>query len=414
VLNRLESASAGGSTAGYNYDLFGRLDTRHLRHPGAADQHLRRVRQHHLPRPGNAAGGLDTTSYTYDPLGRQVSRTTPAGVTTQYAYLGLSSQPVSETGPAGQPSRTYDYTPAGMRLSQTTTPSGGTSITGYYSYNGHADVEAVTGASGTTTSTYGYTAYGDPVTGMFTGNDKNTATPARISSVSSPTGVFQYFGSFSGPWPFRMTMQARVCVTDVAHVVRAARGGTAVRVSDIEDSVYDGLRALDWRRYLCAMWILCGELRVLYEGWLEDAERSLMASTLEIVRDVVIVGEVTTDMAWAAAKLSARWQAWRRTALRLPWVSSGQWNAWVVFADLTAEIAGTCMRYEATERLDSAATERWREFQGRARFIDPDEEIDDASPMAQTLSLFQRVVAGVSHMPESEWDPVKVHARLLG
>lgn len=188
-----------------------------------------------------------------------------------------------------------------------------------------------------------------------------------------------------------------------------------MRVSDIEDSVYDGLRALDWRRYLCAMWILCGELRALYEGWLEDAERSLMASTLEIVRDVVIMGEVTTDMARAAAKLSARWQAWRAERPGgLPWVTPGQWNAWVVFADLTAEVAGTRKRYEATERLDNAATERWREFQGRARFIDPDEEIDDASPMAQTLSLFQRVVAGVGHMPESEWDPVRVQAGLLG
>lgn len=188
-----------------------------------------------------------------------------------------------------------------------------------------------------------------------------------------------------------------------------------MRVWDTEESVYNGLRALDWRRYLCAMWILCGELRTLYEGWLEDAERSLMASTLELVRDGVIVGEVTADMARTAAKLSARWQAWlAERSCGLPFVDSGQWNAWVVFADLTAEVAGTCKRYEATERLDNAATERWREIQGRARFIDPDEEIDDASPMAQTLSLFQHVVAGVGQMPESRWDPVEVRARLLG
>jgi hypothetical protein len=168
------------------------------------------------------------------------------------------------------------------------------------------------------------------------------------------------------------------------------------------------------------MWILCGELRELYADRLTGAEGSLMASTLEMVRDVVIVGEVTTDMARAAAKLSARWQAWlAERPCALPWVDSGQWNTWVVFADLTAEVAGTCKRYEATERLDNAATERWRELQGRARFIDPDEEIDGASPMARTLSLFRRVVTGVTEMREAgmrktQWDPVKIRMHLLG
>jgi hypothetical protein len=69
-----------------------------------------------------------------------------------------------------------------------------------------------------------------------------------------------------------------------------------VRVFDVKNSVYEGLHAMDWRRYLCAMWILCGELRALNEGWLEDGERSLMASTLEVVRDVVIVGGHNGDV----------------------------------------------------------------------------------------------------------------------
>jgi hypothetical protein len=186
-------------------------------------------------------------------------------------------------------------------------------------------------------------------------------------------------------------------------------------VYEVEESVYEGLRAMGWRRYLCAMWILCSELRTLYEGWLEDAERMLMASTLAMVRDVVIVGQVTTKTSRDAAALSRRWQAWRsERPSGLPRVNPGQWNALAVFADLTAEVAGTCPRYQATEWLDSAATERWREFHGRARFLDPDEEIDDATPLAQTLSLFQRVVAGIGHMPESEQDPVKMQAQLLG
>lgn len=73
-------------------------------------------------------------------------------------------------------SKAYDYTPSGARLSQDTAGGSGATGYGYYSYNGHSDVEAVNGASGTTTATYGYTAYGNPVTSMFTGADQNDAT----------------------------------------------------------------------------------------------------------------------------------------------------------------------------------------------------------------------------------------------
>jgi RHS repeat-associated protein len=72
--------------------------------------------------------------------------------------------------------KTYTYTPGGERLSQASTSSG-TTTTGYYSYNDHNDVEAVTGSQGTTTSTYGYTAYGQPIASQFTGADKNNANP---------------------------------------------------------------------------------------------------------------------------------------------------------------------------------------------------------------------------------------------
>jgi RHS repeat-associated protein len=137
----------------------------------------------------NASGGLDTTSYTYDPMGRLTSQTTSAGATTQYSYLGLSGDLVTETGPAGQPPKSYDYTPGGMRISQTTTSADGTPATGYYTYDAHSDVEAVTGSSGKTTETYGYTAYGDPVAKMFTGADKNTTSP---SSTAQPDNVYRF------------------------------------------------------------------------------------------------------------------------------------------------------------------------------------------------------------------------------
>ena len=72
--------------------------------------------------------------------------------------------------------KSYTYTPDGQRISQATT-SNGTTTPGYYSYNDHADVEAVTGTAGTTTATYGYTAYGQPVSGQFTGADKTNINP---------------------------------------------------------------------------------------------------------------------------------------------------------------------------------------------------------------------------------------------
>jgi len=73
--------------------------------------------------------------------------------------------------------KSYDYTPGGMRLSQSSHNSDGTTANGYYSYNDHSDVEAVTGASGGTKTTYGYTAYGQDDKTQFTGADKTAPQP---------------------------------------------------------------------------------------------------------------------------------------------------------------------------------------------------------------------------------------------
>jgi RHS repeat-associated protein len=172
--DRLLSAAANGSTANYNYDPLGRLDTVNS---GATqiqsntyDGFDNLITHSQL----NSSGGTDTTNYTYDPLNRQASQQVNGGATTQLAYLGLSSQLITEAG--GSVPKSYTYTPAGERLSQTST-SNGTTSTGFYSYNDHSDVEAVTKSSGTTTSTYGYTAYGQPIGSQFTGADKNNVNP---------------------------------------------------------------------------------------------------------------------------------------------------------------------------------------------------------------------------------------------
>jgi RHS repeat-associated protein len=186
---QMATATAGGSTADYNYDPFGRLDT--VTAAGATLQSNTYDGFDNLASTTHmsSSGSATTTSYTYDSLNRMATQTTGAG-TTSFSYLGASSQVASESDP-GSTSKTYDYTPGGARLSQTTTSSSGTSTPGYYSYNAHTDVEALTGSSGTTTATYGYTAYGQPVTSMFTGADKTDAT-SSATSTTQPYSAYRF------------------------------------------------------------------------------------------------------------------------------------------------------------------------------------------------------------------------------
>ena len=188
---RLATASVvGAGTSDYNYDPFGRLDT--VTSGGQTIQSNTYDGFDNLASSSQwntTTGSMDTTSYTYDSLNRMASQTTAAG-TSSFSYLGLSSQLASEQDP-NSASKTYDYTPGGARLSQDTTTSGGTTTPGYYSYNAHGDVEALTGTTGTTTATYGYTAYGNPVTSMYTGQDKNTAT-ASPTSTTQPYSAYRF------------------------------------------------------------------------------------------------------------------------------------------------------------------------------------------------------------------------------
>lgn len=180
-----------------------------------------------------------------------------------------------------------------------------------------------------------------------------------------------------------------------------------MRVWDAKHSIYGALRALPPRRYLCAMWILGEELRSLYADRASDSELSLISQTLNAVREAATMSEAATETAGMAAGLTERWQ--RLIRERENDVLPGQWNAWVTFESLAAELAGEASQYQATERLTKAAIERWREpYPGKARRIDPNEQIDDAGPMARILARFGRVVEGISKMPELPWDPVVV------
>ena len=185
--NRLLTATTGGATANYNYDPSGRLDT--VTAGGQILQSNTYDGFDHIVshQQQNATGGTDTTTYTYDPLNRQTSQTT-GGKETDFAYLGLSSDLITESSP-GALTKSYDYTPGGARLSQTTHNSDGSTANGYYTYNDHSDVEAVTSQSGVTTATYGYTAYGQNDKAQFTGADKATATG---TSTAQPFNAYRY------------------------------------------------------------------------------------------------------------------------------------------------------------------------------------------------------------------------------
>ena len=121
--NQLLSCTSQGITSGYNYDPYGRLDT--ITAGGQVIESYRydgfdRIVRHTT----TDTGGTAATAYTYDPLDRTASRTENVGgadeQATQFAYLGLSEQLITETDPAtGQLERSYQYSPWGQRLSQT-------------------------------------------------------------------------------------------------------------------------------------------------------------------------------------------------------------------------------------------------------------------------------------------------------
>jgi hypothetical protein len=187
-----------------------------------------------------------------------------------------------------------------------------------------------------------------------------------------------------------------------------------MRVKDVKHSIYSGLKALPWRpAYLAAMWILCGELQSLYADWIAADEIPLMASTMDLTREVVIVGE-SPQAAKRAAGLADAWEP--VLALREDSdASGGLLNTLGAFAGLAEEMAGTCGHYSAANWAANAAEDRWQDWDQRGPIVvDWDEEADDSSPVAQTLALFCRVVSEVTAMHGPEWDPLRIRAQILG
>lgn len=188
--NRLLTASSGGTSASYNYDPFGRLNSvtsgGEIIESYEYDGFDRMVEHAKLD---TDTGNLSTTTYDYDPLDRTTSKT-EGGSTTSFDYLGLSDKVVSEEID-GALSRSYTYNAWGQRLSQVKhDASAGTEETSYYGYNLHSDVETLTDSNGQTIGTYGYTAYGKDDKTSFTGVDK----PDPNNPDAEPYNAYRFNG----------------------------------------------------------------------------------------------------------------------------------------------------------------------------------------------------------------------------
>ena len=172
--NRLLISSTAGALTSYNYDPYGRLDT--MTSGGTIIQRQIYDGFDHVVETRSTSGGTTkTTKYTFDPMDRTTSKTTDAGTAKQkitaFSYLGLSGQVLDEKV-AGVITKTYEYSGTGERLAQVTHNTDGTDESAFYGYNAHNDTETLTGSTGDTLATYGYTAFGQDNTNLFTGRDK--------------------------------------------------------------------------------------------------------------------------------------------------------------------------------------------------------------------------------------------------
>ncbi|MFI6421087.1 DNRLRE domain-containing protein [Streptomyces sp. NPDC050842] len=176
--NRLQSASTSGLTADYTYDPFGRQES--VTSGGQVVSRTVYDGFDHVveSQKMDDTGALKSTTYAFDPLDRTTSKTA-GGKTTEFAYLGVSSEVLNEEV-AGELTKSYQYSPWGERLSQIKHNADGTTEDSFYGYNSHTDVETLTDGAGDTKATYGYSAYGSDDASEFTGADKpDPAAPGK-------------------------------------------------------------------------------------------------------------------------------------------------------------------------------------------------------------------------------------------
>jgi hypothetical protein len=188
-----------------------------------------------------------------------------------------------------------------------------------------------------------------------------------------------------------------------------------MRVDEAGLSIFSSLVALPWcPSYLAAMWILCGELQSLYAPWIEDDEVPLMASTMDLVREVVIAGE-SPQTAVRAWELVAVWEP----VIDEPEPGAPEGplllNVLGIFQSLAVEIAEPGGgRYDSANWVPNAVEDRWRDWDDPGPiYLDPNEPVDDSSPLAQTFARFGRVISEVAAWQGPDWDPVRIRAQIF-
>jgi RHS repeat-associated protein len=151
------------------------------------------VRQQKFDSAGTA---LFTKNQTFDPFDRVTFQAEKVGaqssVSTRYTFVGLADQVAIEeqkdTSGVYKVSKSYAYGARGENLSLVDTPVNTTTTKkSFYGTNPHGDVETLTdAATGQTTSTYRYTAYGHADKVGTTGDDAITGDPVQDANVVNP------------------------------------------------------------------------------------------------------------------------------------------------------------------------------------------------------------------------------------
>ena len=172
-----QASGSTGPTGAYIYDTLGRLETvaNGYSYSGSVSQQYLYDGFDNIV---SQASNNNTDTYNYDSLNRPVTETINGSQKETIDYLG-TSKTVADEVIGGTDTKTYDYSAGGERLALVNSDSANSLGNGtfFYSYNGHGDVEALTGASGSTTGTYGYTAYGSDDPSLDSGSDTGITNP---------------------------------------------------------------------------------------------------------------------------------------------------------------------------------------------------------------------------------------------
>ena len=184
---------------------------------------------------------------------------------------------------------------------------------------------------------------------------------------------------------------------------------------DLHRSVVGGLRSLEYSDYLCVMWVVGSRLREMFMGEDSFGGVSLMASVLDVVRGLVLQGEIDSSV----ISMDALVEAWRLlTAQKAADASPGLLNVWITFHALSREIIGVEPRYSAVGRISNCIVEYARPLgsAGQYRRISTNEEFDEGSVTAQTFgefSLVAQVVQGRKNI-SGPVDPREVCGEVFG